>query len=130
MKLFDFAQKCRALCDPESAGWKDVSYQLTDSTLVLTARKAGKRTNPRQEIASYPLPERVVQLPIPSWVYAKDAAEDWELDRNDAVGASILVNAGWVTVTDYFTGTFPMFASEAREALEEFQRQATALLDL
>jgi len=69
----------------------------------------------------------VVELPHPSWIYNKASVKVWNAERSDLVRGSMLATAGLLEISDM--GSILMFASEARVALEEFQRQAAALLD-
>lgn len=128
MKFVDFTRECQEICAPLSSMWKEVGYHLTSEELVFTAREAGRRTNSRQEIGRYTLPERVVELPTPSWAYNKASVEAWDAERSDLVRGSLLANKGLLGTNDW--GSILMFASEARRALEEFQRQAIALIDI
>ena len=115
MKFLEWVASCEESCLGRRSHWQSYHTEIQGDDLVIT----GKRVRNVKEVGRFPLPERVVELPVPSWVYtinymlevsASDGIPDGPFDANAA-------------------RTIPMFLSEAKAAAEALQKGISAILD-
>jgi hypothetical protein len=120
MKFLEWVGECEKGCIRKPSQWEFTRREIQGDELVITGKKV--RNVKAEEVGRFLLPERVVELPVPAWVYVPD----WVSSLGDDSSSNIPQDPPSLYST---AKTIPMFLSEAAVAAAVLQTDMAAILD-